>query len=102
MPGYGKVGNPPDRTSGATGEQAPYRKALEAIAADANVGVVIPVYASVSRADLERGAKFVAECGKPAAMLWVGGCTDEPDFTAKDLVRAGVSVFRDATPCMRA
>jgi acetyltransferase len=35
-------------------------------------------------------------------MLWVGGCTDDAAFTAKDLVKAGVPVYRDATPCMRA
>jgi acyl-CoA synthetase (NDP forming) len=35
-------------------------------------------------------------------MLWVGGCTDEAGFTRKDFVAAGVTVYRDATPCMRA
>lgn len=102
MPGYGKVGNPTDLTSLATGDQAFYRRALNAISADPNVDVLVPVYASVSKADLERGAEFVANCEKVAAMLWVGGCTDDPGFTARDLVKAGVSVYRDATPCMRA
>ena len=35
-------------------------------------------------------------------MLWVGGCTDDPAFTPRDFVKAGVPVYRDATPCMRA
>jgi acetyltransferase len=35
-------------------------------------------------------------------MLWVGGCTDDPVFTRRDLVKAGVPVYRDATPCLRA
>ena len=102
LPGYGKVGNPTDLTSLATGEQGLYRQALEAIAADENVHVVVPIYASVSRADLQRGADFVSGCEKLGAMLWVGGCSDEPSFTRRDFVRSGVTVYRDATPCMRA
>ncbi|MGZ5146439.1 MAG: acetate--CoA ligase family protein [Burkholderiales bacterium] len=102
LPGYGKVSNPTDMTSLATGDQALYRRALDAIAADPGIDVTLPIFASISKADLERGAEFVTTCNKPSAMLWVGGCTDDPAFTAKDLVKAGVPVYRDATPCMRA
>ena len=102
MPGYGKVGNPTDMTSIATGEQVLYRQALNTIAADENVDIMVPIYVSISKADLQRGADFVSGCEKSAAMMWVGGCTDEPSFTRKDFVRAGVPVYRDATPCMRA
>jgi len=102
MPGYGKVGNPTDMTSVATGEQVLYRKALDTIAADENVEIMVPIYVSVARADLQRGADFVAGCDKLAAMLWVGCCTDEPGFTRRDFVQAGLTVYRDATPCMRA
>lgn len=102
LPGYGKVSNPTDMTSVATGDQALYRQALNAIAADENVDNVIPVFASVSKADLQRGADFVSTSDKPAMMLWVGGCTDDPDYTPKTLVQQGVTVYRDATPCMRA
>jgi acetyltransferase len=35
-------------------------------------------------------------------MLWVGGCSDDASFTRKDLVSAGVTVYRNATPCTRA
>ncbi|HKA44573.1 MAG TPA: acetate--CoA ligase family protein [Burkholderiales bacterium] len=102
LPGYGKVGNPTDMTSIATGEQGLYRQALNAIAADDNVQIVVPIYASISRSDLQRGADFVSGCEKPAAMLWVGSCADDPSFTRRDFVKAGVTVYRDATPCMRA
>ncbi len=102
LPGYGKVGNPTDMTSVATGEQGLYRQALETIAADENVHVVVPIYASISKRDLQRGADFVSGCDKPAAMLWIGGCSDDPSFTRRDFVKAGVTVYRDATPCMRA
>jgi acetyltransferase len=102
MPGYGKVGNPTDMTSVATGEQALYRQALNAIAADENVHVVVPIYMSIARKDLELGADFVANCDKSAAMMWIGNCTDDPSFSRRDLVKAGLPVYRDATPCMRA
>lgn len=102
LPGYGKVSNPTDMTSLATGEQGLYRQALNTIAGDENVDLVVPIYASVSKDDLQRGADFVANCGKAAAMLWVGGCSDDASFTRKDLVSAGVTVYRNATPCMRA
>ncbi len=101
MPGYGKVGNPTDMTSIATGDQALYRKALTAIAEDPSVDTVVPIYASISKADLQQGADFVARCPKTAVMLWVGGCTDDAGFTARDFVKAGIPVYRDATPCMR-
>jgi acetate---CoA ligase (ADP-forming) len=102
LPGYGKLGNPTDMTSLATGEQGLYRQALNTIAADENVHVVVPIYASISKSDLTLGAEFVSNCEKPAAMLWVGGCSDDPAFTRRDFVKAGVTVYRDATPCMRA
>lgn len=102
LPGYGKVSNPTDMTSLATGDQALYRRALNAIAADERVDVVVPVFASVSRADLQRGADFISSCDKPAIMLWVGGCTDDVQFTPRAFIRDGIAVYRDATPCMRA
>ena len=102
LPGSGKVANPTDMTSLATGRRDLYRSALETIAGDPGIDVMVPIYASGTKDDLQRGADFVTRCEKVAALLWVGGCNDDPAFTAKDLVRAGVPVYRDATPCMRA
>jgi len=102
MPGYGQVSNPTDMTSLATGDPALLRGALAAIAEDPSVDAIAPVCAIVARADIERMADFVRASPKPAALLWVGGCLDEPAFDARDLVAAGVPVYRDATPCMRA
>ena len=56
----------------------------------------------LSRKDIEHGAAFVRECIKPAAMLWIGGCSDDRAFGPKDLVAAGVPVYRNALPCLRA
>jgi len=102
MPGFGSVGNPTDMTSMATGEPEAYRKALQAIADDPNIDAVAPIFAFVSRRDLDLGAAFVNGCAKPAAMIWVGGCTDQPEFSRRDLVEAGMPVYRDATPCLAA
>ena len=102
MPGYGKVANPTDLTSLATGNQDFYRHALNTIASDPGVDVLIPIIPSLAKDDVQRAAEMVRDCAKAAALLWVGGCTDDRDFTAKDLVRAGIPVYRDATPCARA
>jgi len=102
MPGYGKVSNPTDMTSLATGEPESFRRALAAIAEDPAVDFVAPIFAFVLRKDIELGAQFVRECAKPAVMLWVGGCNDDRDFGAKDLVEAGLPVYRNALPCLRA
>lgn len=102
MPGYGKVSNPTDMTSLATGEPEKFRAALNAIAADPVIDAVTPIFAFLSRKDIEHGAAFVRECVKPAAMLWIGGCYDDRAFGPKDLVAAGVPVYRNALPCLRA
>lgn len=102
MPGYGKVGNPTDLTSAATGDQDFYRKALMTIAADPGVDVMIPIVPSPTKSNLLQTVDILNQCGKQAVMLWVGGCTDDRDFRACDLIGEGVAVYRDATPCARA
>lgn len=102
MPGYGKVGNPTDLTSAATGDQDFYRKALTTIAADPGVDVMIPIVPSPTKKNLLQTVEIMNQCGKQTAMLWVGGCVDEKDYRARDLISAGVVVYRDATPCTRA
>ncbi len=102
LPGYGsKVLNPSDLTSLATGEPAMFSKALNAIADDPNIDAIAPIFAFVSRQQIESGVQFVLDCPKPAAMIWVGACTDDAVPTAEDLVAAGVPVYRDALPCLR-
>ena len=102
VPGYGsKVLNPSDLTSLATGEPAMFIRALNVIAGDPNIDAVAPIFSFVSRKQIESGVQFVRECPKPAAMIWVGACTDDSVPTAEELVAAGVAVYRDALPCMR-
>ena len=102
MPGYGMVSNPTDMTSLATGEPENFRRALQAIADDPAVDTIAPIFAFNNRVDIERGADFVRNCGKPAAMLWIGGCLDDDQFGPRDLIAQGVPVYRNATPCLRA
>ncbi len=102
MPGYGKVGNPTDLTSAATGDQDFYRKALTTIAADPGVDVMIPIVPFPTRKNMDQTVEIMAQCGKQTAMLWVGGCMDDKDYKARDLIDKGVVVYRDATPCTRA
>lgn len=102
MPGYGKVSNPTDMTSLATGEPENFRRALNAIAGDPGVDTVTPIFAFNLRKDIELGAEFIASCVKPAAMLWIGGCSDDREFMPQDLVARGIPVYRNALPCLRA
>ena len=103
LPGYGsKILNPSDLTSLATGEPAMFSRALNAIVDDPNIDAVAPIFAFVTRAQIETGVEFVRNCAKPAAMIWVGACTDDAQPTAEELVAAGVPVYRDALPCLRA
>jgi ATP-dependent Lhr-like helicase len=90
-----------DLTSAATGDQDFYRKALTTIAADPGVDVMIPIVPSPTKKNLLQTVDIMNQCGKQTAMLWVGGCMDDKDFKARDLISAGVVVYRDATPCAR-
>ncbi len=103
LPGYGSdILNPSDLTSLATGEPAMFSKALDTIVADPGIDAVAPIFAFVTRKQIEHGVQFVNACPKPAAMIWIGGCTDSEEPKPEDLVAAGVPVYRDALPCMRA
>ena len=102
LPGYGaKILNPSDLTSLATGEASMFNRALSAITEDPNIDAVAPIFAFVTRQQIENGAAFVRDCAKPAAMIWVGACTDDTQPTAEALVASGVPVYRDALPCLR-
>jgi acetyltransferase len=102
IPDFGRVDNPTDLTASAVGSLSVFTDALKAIAADPGIDVVVPIHSHAGRVELEACAQFVRETKKTAALLWTGGCSDDPSFTPRQLVEAGVPVFRDATPCMKA
>jgi acetyltransferase len=102
LPGYGsKILNPSDLTSLATGEPVMFSRALNTIANDPNIDAIAPIFSFVSRQQIESGVEFIRDCPKPAAMIWVGACTDDVQPTAEELIAAGVPVYRDALPCLR-
>ncbi len=101
IPGYGKVGNPTDMTSLATGQPEIFRKAMEIISEDDNVDVMIPVFTFAPRADLEHAAKLSRDGAKPLVMLVTGGCHDDPSLTVDALVGMGAAAYRNTVDTLR-
>lgn len=101
IPGYGKVGNPTDMTSLATGQPEIFRKAMEIISEDDNVDVMIPVFTFAPRADLEHAARLSRDAAKPLVLLVTGGCHDDPALTVDSLVAMGAAVYRNTVDTLR-
>jgi len=101
IPGYGKVGNPTDMTSLATGQPEIYRKAMEIISEDERVDVMIPVFTFAPRADLEHAAKLSREAAKPLVLLITGGCHDDPALSVDQLVASGAAAYRNTVDTLR-
>ena len=101
IPGYGKVGNPTDMTSLATGQPEIYRKAMEIISEDDNVDVMIPVFTFAPRADLEHAARLSRDAAKPLVLLVTGGCHDDQSLTVDQLVAMGAAAYRNTVDTLR-
>src|SRR5690606_25084949 len=39
---------------------------------------------------------------KPVVVLWIGACNDDPAFTQKTLIEAGVPAYRNTLGCLKA
>ena len=102
MPSYGRVSNPADLTTAAVGSVDMYQRVLDAITADPNVDVMIPIITFGTRADIEYTVQSAQRSRKPFALLWNGGCSDQPALAPPDLVRQGIAVYRDTLECVRA
>ncbi len=102
IPGYGKVGNPTDMTSLATGQPEIFRKAMEIISEDDNVDVMIPVFTFAPRADLEHAAQLSRDREKPLVMLVTGGCHDDVSLDVDALVGMGAAAYRNTVDVLRA
>jgi acetyltransferase len=102
VPGYIRVGNPADMTSAAIGKPDTYAAILRAIADDPRVDMILPLVTLLSAAEVRAGASAVSDGVKPGALIWTGGCTDDPNFTARDLVATGVPVYRDIVAALNA
>ena len=101
IPGYGKVSNPTDMTSLATGQPEIYRKAMEIISEDDNVDVMIPVFTFAPRADLEHAARLSRDAEKPLVVLVTGGCHDDQSLTVDSLVAMGAAAYRNTVDTLR-
>jgi acyl-CoA synthetase (NDP forming) len=102
IPGYGKVGNPTDMTSLATGQPEVFRRALEIITDDENVDVMIPVFTFANRADLQHAAALSRDGAKPLVMLWTGGCNDDEALNVDALVAEGAAAYRNTVDGLKA
>jgi len=100
--GSGPFGNPVDTTTAAHGVAGMYRRALETVAADENVDMVMPILGFAQAEDVARVQELALASEKPYAVLWVGGSRDPNALTRRQLVESGVSVHRDVLPCVRA
>lgn len=102
MPGFGKVANPTDLTAGAIGTGDRYQRVLEAIAADPNVDVVIPIITAAANKEIEQVAAFAQAASKPVAVLWTGPGRGDPALQPRDIIARGVPVYRETMTGLKA
>ena len=102
IPSFGGISNPTDLTSALTGSRSLFQDALNIVARDDGVDVLIPVLVAPTVAAIEEVVKLADTMAKPMAMLWTGYCPADPTITAATLVARGLPVYRDALTCLKA
>ena len=102
IPSYGGISNPTDLTSALTGSASLFQDALNVVAQDPGVDVLIPVLVAPTVAAIEEVVTVAAALDKPTAVLWTGYCPANPAITAATLVARGLPVYRDALTCLKA
>jgi acetyltransferase len=102
LPMHGRATNPSDITSAAVGKPDVLRNAIDVIASDPNVDVVVPTLTFAQSGDVMQAVAAADRVAKPVVLLWTGGCGDRPDLKAANLIEGGMPVYRDALPCLRA
>ena len=79
-----------------------FQDALNIVARDDGVDVLIPVLVAPTVAAIEEVVKLADTIAKPVAVLWTGYCPANPTITAATLVARGLPVYRDALTCLKA
>jgi acyl-CoA synthetase (NDP forming) len=101
LPKLGSSSNPTDVTNIAIGRADIYAGCFEAMAADENIDAIIPIFTMSASGDLRAASEAASQIDKPVAVLWIGGCNDEPSLAARDLAAAGTPVFTETITCVR-
>jgi acyl-CoA synthetase (NDP forming) len=102
LPKLGTTSNPTDVTNAAIGKKDIFRGCIEAIASDEGIDAVIPIMTMSAKSDVLQIAAAAKAAVKPVAVLWTGGCNDEPALTARTLAADGVAVYRNTLSCVKA
>lgn len=102
LPKMGTAGNPVDLSNAAIGKPEIFQRCIEAISADDQVDVVIPVFTMSPAGDMRQAAESARTESKPVVLLWIGGCTDDPSFSAKGIIETGIPVYRNSLSCLKA
>ena len=102
IPSFGGVSNPTDLTSALTGSASLFQDALNVVAQDPGVDMLMPVLVAPTVAVIEHVVKLADSTEKPVAVLWTGYCPANPAITAATLVARGLPVYRDALTCLKA
>jgi len=102
IPDFAAVSNPTDLTSALTGSARLFQDALNVVAQDSGVDVLIPILVAPTVAAIEEVVQLAAKLEKPMAVLWTGYCPENPAITAATLVARGLPVYRDALALLKA
>jgi acetyltransferase len=102
LPKLGSASNPTDVTNVAIGRADIYTSCFEAMGEDENIDAIIPIFTMSASGDLQAAADAAKAIDKPVALLWTGGCTDNPAMTARDIAATGTAVFTETMSCIRA
>lgn len=101
VPSFLSVANPTDLSVEVLGQKDGLKRVLAAVAADPQVGILMPAITMTPKRDLDVYLAATRDCAKPAALIWSGGCSDAP-WTETEHMLDGVPVYRDVDTGLRA
>jgi acetyltransferase len=101
IPDFIAVANPTDLSVEVLGKKNGLARVLDAVSQDPRVGILMPSITMTPQHDLNIYHVAAANCPKPAALIWSGGCTDAP-YNETDHMLDGVPVYRDVDSGLRA